>query len=303
MVNTEGRSSASSHDVWGSWEADIGYPNGFVFTIGMLNGAFAMGTPDAAVHLAEEIPRPSINVPKAIATQYILGFVSALAYLITMLYCITDYEALYKAELPIAEVYSQATGHSAVATTALLVLILAPTLLCTLGLYVTCGRTLWTLARVGATPFPNVLGRISPTQHMPVTATFVTTVLVSLLGLIYLANSTAFNGFVASFILFSSASYIAALLPYLWTRSRSSFEPGEFYMTGYLGYVVNIWACGYLIIWFVVYSLPYALPTNAENMNYSSLIWGTFTIAVSALWYFGVRKTYVLPMSLGHDEA
>jgi choline transport protein len=37
---------ASSSFVWSEWTADIGYPNGFVFVAGMLNGAYAVGTPD-----------------------------------------------------------------------------------------------------------------------------------------------------------------------------------------------------------------------------------------------------------------
>ncbi|RFU74911.1 choline transport [Trichoderma arundinaceum] len=73
-----GTGGASNATVWTDWTTNIGYPNGFVFISGMLNGAFAMGTPDAATHLAEEIPKPEINVPKAIAAQYALGFISGL---------------------------------------------------------------------------------------------------------------------------------------------------------------------------------------------------------------------------------
>ena len=53
-----GPGHASSAFVWTEWIASIGYPNGFVFVAGMLNGAYAVGTPDCVAHLAEEIPRP-----------------------------------------------------------------------------------------------------------------------------------------------------------------------------------------------------------------------------------------------------
>ena len=44
--------------VWHDWQNSTGYSsNGFVFLLGMLNGAFAVGTPDVVSHLAEEIPR------------------------------------------------------------------------------------------------------------------------------------------------------------------------------------------------------------------------------------------------------
>ena len=31
--------------------------SGFVFLLGMLNGAFSVGTPDLVTHLAEEVPQ------------------------------------------------------------------------------------------------------------------------------------------------------------------------------------------------------------------------------------------------------
>jgi len=44
--------------VWREWQNSTGYgSDGFVFVLGMLNGAFAVGTPDVVSHLAEEIPR------------------------------------------------------------------------------------------------------------------------------------------------------------------------------------------------------------------------------------------------------
>lgn len=49
---------ATTAFVWRNWQNSTGYSsNGFVFLLGMLNGAFAVGTPDVVSHLAEEIPR------------------------------------------------------------------------------------------------------------------------------------------------------------------------------------------------------------------------------------------------------
>lgn len=41
-----GPGHATSSFVWTEWSAQIGYPDGFVFLAGMLNGAFSVGTPD-----------------------------------------------------------------------------------------------------------------------------------------------------------------------------------------------------------------------------------------------------------------
>lgn len=49
---------ASNAFVWRDWLNSTGYgSDGFAFVLGMLNGAFAVGTPDVVSHLAEEIPK------------------------------------------------------------------------------------------------------------------------------------------------------------------------------------------------------------------------------------------------------
>jgi choline transport protein len=297
LVNT-GSGPALSETIWTTWSADVGYPDGFVFVAGMLNGAFAMGTPDSTTHLAEEIPMPQVNVPKAIAAQYFLGFIFAFAYLITILYAIKDYESLYASAFPIAEVYSQATQGSKAATIVLLVLLLLPTLICTVSLYITCGRTMWTLARVNATPFSQHLGRISQKRHMPAAATLTSAVLVTLLGVIYMGSSTAFNSFIGSFILHSSASYIACVLPYLFRRRRPGFQHGPFHMRGVLGWIVHGWASLYMVVWFIIYCFPYSLPTNAQSMNYSILIWGGLSLLGVVWWAVDGRRNCLWPATM-----
>ena len=49
---------ATNAFVWSEWTNSTGYSsNGLVFLLGMLNGAYAVGTPDVVTHLAEEIPK------------------------------------------------------------------------------------------------------------------------------------------------------------------------------------------------------------------------------------------------------
>lgn len=46
------------------------------FLTGVLNGAFTIGTPDAVTHMAEELPNPKRDLPRAIAAQLGLGVLS-----------------------------------------------------------------------------------------------------------------------------------------------------------------------------------------------------------------------------------
>ncbi|KAK4940560.1 hypothetical protein LTR10_019319 [Elasticomyces elasticus] len=269
---------ASSSFVWSQWTADIGYSNG---------------------HIAEEIPNPGRNVPIAIAAQMVVGFLTGVLYIIAIMYAINDYDALFDSAFPVAEIYLQATGSSSGAI-GLLCLLLFCVGLCLVGVYITAGRTLWALARDQATPFPKYLGKVSPKLGMPFVATITCGCLVTVLGCIYEGSTTAFNAFVGSFVLMSSASYIAAILPHLLT-GRKNIHFGPFRL-GKLGIVFNFIACGYMIVWFVIYCFPFALPTDAQTMNYACVIWGGLTIFVTIWWFIGQGR-YVGPQTTGGINA
>lgn len=67
---------ASNQFVWGSFDENnlTGWQGGVAFLLGVLNGAFTIGTPDAITHMAEELPHPKRDLPIAIALQIGLGF-------------------------------------------------------------------------------------------------------------------------------------------------------------------------------------------------------------------------------------
>ncbi|EGC41688.1 choline transporter [Histoplasma capsulatum var. duboisii H88] len=104
---------ASNDFVWRDWENQTGYSsNGFVFVAGMLNGAYSVGNPDITSHVAEEIPRLSRNIPKAVLAQMAVGFVTTITYMVALLYSIHDLPAVLdnKSTFPLAEIYRQATN-------------------------------------------------------------------------------------------------------------------------------------------------------------------------------------------------
>jgi choline transport protein len=67
---------ASNYFVWGSFEENnlTGWQSGVAFLLGVLNGAFTIGTVDAVTHMAEEMPHPKKDLPKTIGLQLGLGF-------------------------------------------------------------------------------------------------------------------------------------------------------------------------------------------------------------------------------------
>jgi choline transport protein len=73
---------ATSSFVWTDWQNVTGWSSGVAFLTGVLNGAFTIGTPDAVTHMAEELPNPKRDLPRAVAAQIILGSISKFARIV-----------------------------------------------------------------------------------------------------------------------------------------------------------------------------------------------------------------------------
>ena len=244
-----------------------------------------IGTPDVATHLAEEIPRPSVNIPKVILYQNLVGFLSGLSVLIVIFYAINDLEAIINSStsFPLTEIYRQATG-SAGGALALLLLIFFASLAGLIGLYIIAGRTYWTLSRDGATPFSTIFAQIHPQRKNPFNATIFCGCATTVLGCVYVGSTTAFNAFIGSFIITSTLSYLMAILPHL-LSGRKSVAPGPFWMGRWLGWVVNIVSCVYIMVSIVIFCFPFSMPVDASNMNYASLMMGGLSLFVAAWWF------------------
>ncbi|CUM68634.1 uncharacterized protein PRCAT00006361001 [Priceomyces carsonii] len=286
---------ASNEFVWAEWQNDTGYSsNGFVFLAGMLNGAFAVGAPDCVTHMAEEIPNAGRNLPKVLLWQVVVGFITAVCYMISMFYSINDFQAIFIADsiFPLGDIYHQATGTKGGAL-GLLIIIASPLFCATIGCYITAGRTLYVLARDDAAPFSNHIGAVSRRFESPLWATFACGCVSTCMGAIYVGSLAAFNAFVGSFVLLTTVSFLLAIGPHVLNKRRG-IAPGPFWLGKY-GYFINIISCLYIIVFFVIYCFPYALPTSADEMNYTSVITIGLALLVSIWWFVHGRKHFKGP--------
>lgn len=224
-----------------------------------------------------------------------VGCITAFLYVITIFYSVNDLNALFSNPwpFPLAELYRQAT-NSRGGSLGLLIVIFLPTVSTNIGGYITSGRMLWTLGRDGATPFSGWIGHIHKRFQNPLNATLACGLINTVLGAIYVGNSTAFSAFIGSFIILASASYLAFIVPNMLTRRRH-VAPGPFTMSDPVFYTVAGLATAYMIVFIVIYCFPYAVPFNAQSMNYSSLITGGLTIFVACWWFYVKDKGYVGP--------
>lgn len=201
-----------------------------------------------------------------------------------LFYSMSDPDAILARDsvFPLADIYHQATGSNA-ATVCLLAVALIPTSIGCIGCFTIVGRTFWTLSRDNATPFSGVFSHVGRKTNNPFYAILLCGVLTTLLGCLYLGSARAFDDLAGSFVILTSFSYLAAILPHL-RSGRSNIVPGWFWMKGLAGYLVNAVSCLYIVAFAVIFCFPSSLPITAANMNYSSLIVGGLSLFVAAFW-------------------
>lgn len=194
--------------------------------------------------------------------------------------------------MPLVEIYRQATGSIGGAL-GLSILILLPAIVAAVGTCITSSRILWTLSRENATPYSRLLHHINPRFKNPFNSIVVCGIIVTIFGAIYVGSSSAFSAFVDSYVVLSTLSYLAAILPHLLGK-RSLVTPGWFWMNGFVGYTVNAVACLYMLCFLVIFCFPFSLPVSAESMNYTVLITGGLTIFMAGFWFWR-QKEYIGP--------
>lgn len=244
---------ASTASVWTGFDANnlTGWPSGLAFLTGVLNGAFAIGTPDGATHMAEDMPNPRKDLPRAIAAQIGLGFITGFAFVIVLFYGINDLDAVVNSNgsFPLAEAFAQGTNNNNAATFGLLFIVFLSLTPCLIGTFLSVARIWWALARDNATPFPTFFAYVNERLSCPVSATVLCGVLTTAFGAITVGSKTGFSDIVGSFVILSTTSYALAIGPLVLTR-RKFLPKGEF-MLGRSGWAINTMAV-VLIVFFNV---------------------------------------------------
>lgn len=100
--------------VFATWTNTTGWPDGMAFMLALLQSVLGFTAFDAVSHLSEEMPRPSINAPKAMIIAIVIGSVTGWLFLVILLLCLKDLDAVMGASTgPLIEIYRQATGSNA----------------------------------------------------------------------------------------------------------------------------------------------------------------------------------------------
>ncbi|KAI1100944.1 amino acid transporter [Jackrogersella minutella] len=277
--------------VFTEFQNETGWSDGMAWILGLLQSALSLIGFDAALHMTEEMPSPAIDAPRAILYAVGVGGVTGLAFILVILFCITDPETVLSTptNMPITELILQGTGSRAAAT--VLTLMLAVCFINgTNGCITSSSRLLYSMARDKGIAYHEYFAHIHPKLNVPIRTILFTFVFNLLFGLLYLGPSVAFSAYSASTTIFLNVSYAFPVIALLirgrgvLTHYRAERQAAHFNL-GRFGYALNIVAAIFVVVTSVFFCFPTGLPVSGDEMNYVVVVIGIFLIIVTTYWF------------------
>ncbi|KAJ5175040.1 uncharacterized protein N7482_000917 [Penicillium canariense] len=286
----------SAQRVFTDMTNSTGWPNdGFAFLLCILNSLYGYLGVDCGAHLCEEIPKPTVNVPKVIIYPVLIGFITTLPFAISLSLVITDIDAIISTRtgLPIIEAYYQATS-SKTAT----VVLMAGFALCLFGAacanITSSSRQLWSASRNNCFPLSRWWKQIHPQFNMPLNAACASGTFVTLYGLIFLGSSAAFSSMVGASIVFMTTSYVIPQGILAW-RGREKILPARHLNLGKFGLPLNVLSCVWVAFVDILYCFPTTYPVTVENMNWISVVIAGLGNFILIAWFVLQRHVFKGP--------
>ncbi|KAH8727466.1 amino acid/polyamine transporter I, partial [Phaeosphaeriaceae sp. PMI808] len=213
-----------------------GWPDGLAALIGLNGVNWAFSCLDAAVHLADEIPEPRKNIPKALLATVGVGGFTGMFMLFSVFFATTDIDAVAAAGTPSLQVFLTVFKGNVSSAVGLQILVTISSIGSVVGIHTWQSRIAWAFSRDKGFPFHRYLCRIAPEPFgTPIYAHLWSCAWVSALGSLYLGSSLAFNSLIAGGILLQYSTYTACIVCLL-CYGRDKIIPGPFWFPRF-GYV------------------------------------------------------------------
>lgn len=241
VIANEGRHSAAY--VFGHFESNSGWPDGWSFFVGLLHAGYATSSTGMIISMCEEVHQPATQVPKAMVGTIVLNTFAGLLFMIPLCFVLPDIQMLINLGngQPVPTIIKSAVGSSGGAI-ALLMPLMVLALLCGIGCTTATSRCTWAFARDGAIPGAKWWRAVHPKLDLPLNAMMLAMVIEILLGLIYFGSSEAFNAFSGVGVICLTASYAMPIAISVAT-GRKAIKKARFSL-GRLGLPANIIALG-----------------------------------------------------------
>lgn len=291
-------SKSDAKTVWTDFEDNGNWGSvGLSCLVGMTGPVITLIGADSACHLSEELKDAAYVLPRSMVATAIVNYIMGWLMTITIMSTLGDITSILSTPTgqPYIQVVLNAT-QSRVGTSILTATVAVILLFAAVNLVTTSSRQLFAFARDRGLPFSKTLAYVRPGWDIPLNAVLATLAISTLLSLIIIGSSIAFNVIVSIGQVGTVASYIVPIACMLRKRLVSEpLLPSRFDL-GRGGIYVNTVALCFLVIAFVFPFFPMMNHPNAAGMNWNILVTG-FTMAVALVYYaFRAKDTYKGPV-------
>ncbi|KAI1775926.1 amino acid transporter [Hypoxylon cercidicola] len=281
--------------VYGEFINEVGWPDGFSWLLGLLQGAFALTGFDAVAHMIEEIPQPQVQGPRIMLYCIGIGMGTGFVFLSCLLFCVDNIDNVIESSAgPLLQIFMDATQNPA-GSVCLLMFPLVCMLFTSTTLMTTSSRMSYAFARDHGLPFSHVFARVHPKLDVPLNALLWTAAWVVVFGCIFLGSSSTFNAITSASVVALGVTY--AIPPSINVlRGRKMLPPNRaFKLEGAVGWILNLVGIFWTILTTVLFVFPPELPVTSENMNYCIVAFGVILLIAVVTWIFDGRKNYTGP--------
>ncbi|KAJ0414466.1 amino acid/polyamine transporter I [Aspergillus carlsbadensis] len=276
---------------------DTGYAStSFSIVLGLFTSFSTLMSCEAACHLAEELPTPKRSLPRILLIIVVSQVVVGVIWILVLGFSITDLDAVLRTRtgIPVLELIRLATSSDAAAMCFAIVLIINNGT-SALASAVAMSRQGYAFARDGGLFWNSKLIERSSATEIPMWSINLPSLLVALIGLVYLFSDAAFNAIIGGQGVCMIISFAFPALTLLVTRGKL-LPSSPRWNLGLFATPIYAFVVGYALLVVVVALMPQRHPITPLNMNYTILILGALLLAMALSWFVEGRKSYSPPL-------
>lgn len=287
-----------SEEVWTEFQDVNGWGNtGLACLIGIISPVLSLLGADAATHMSEELKNASKTLPRAMIATALFNGSLGFIMVITFCYTVGNVKNVLNTPTgyPFIQVFYNATQSRGGATAMTSIMICLSTF-CGMTNMTTASRQLFAFARDGGVPFHRVFQSVPVGWDIPLNAVIFTVVVSSLLSLINIFSTIAFNQLSSLGLCALLSSYIVSISCMALKRIRRQPLLPSHFSLGRFGLAINLLSVGFLSLAYVMIFFPPGPKPESEDMNYSSVIYCGVLLLAVVYFFVHARHHYVGPV-------
>lgn len=221
----------------------------------------------------------------------------AIVFLITYLFAIDDLDAAINdpSGYPFLYVFKSAVSISGVNALTIIVLLIVSAANVNFG--ASTARQTFAFARDKGLPFSSWIAKVDQGKEIPANAILLSCTIAVLLSLINIGSETAFNAIISLQVVSLMFTYACSLSCVLYRRIRyPDLVPTARWSLGKWGPLVNAIGLVYTLFAFFWSFWPGSTAINAEDFNWSVVLFSGVFILSLIMYYIQGRKIYRGPV-------